>query len=130
MDAANEEGGKDNVTVVLLELIPAQENKKEPLTEVSSPEGKNLPPSAPLGRTGGEAASRMPRGHRAGLAVLGILLAANLAGTVAVLVKQAGMRREQRAWFDQLSKRLDLKEQDTVQVQPPVDSLDLTNITD
>lgn len=130
VDAANEEGGKDNVTVVLLELIPAQENKKEPLTEVSSPEGKNLPPSAPLGRTGGEAAPRMPRGHRAGLAVLGILLAANLAGTVAVLVKQAGMRREQRAWFDQLSKRLDLKEQDTVQVQPPMDSLDLTNITD
>lgn len=130
VDAANEEGGKDNVTVVLLELIPDLENKKEPVAGVSSPEEKDLPPSASAGVAGGEAAPRVPRGHRAGLAVLGILLAANLAGTVAVLVRQAGIRREQRASFEQLSERLDRMERDTVQVQPPLDTLDLTDLTD
>ncbi len=127
VEAANEEGGKDNVTVVLLELIPAIENKKEPLTVVSSPEEKKPSLSDSVDRTG--VASRVPRGHRAGLAVLGILLAANLAGTVAVLVNQARMRREQRALFDRLSMLPDRAEQDTVQVQPPVDTLDLTKIT-
>lgn len=89
VDAANDEGGKDNVTVVLLELF------HDTVTEVKARE-KALSEDQKTAREAGATAS-LPKGHRRGLlllSLLGILLASNLVGTALLMRKQARMRRD------------------------------------
>lgn len=110
VDAANEEGGKDNVTVVLLELYPDAE------TEAKA--GGNTPPKAKKTASEADGGPSMPKGHRRWLlllSILGILLVANLVGTALLLRKQVRMQRKLRGVLEQMSP-------DSVR-QEPLDTL-------
>ena len=123
VDAANGEGGKDNVTVVLLELSPVVDVKKDSPVVASAPKEE----FAPAGETGpaetGASAGEPHRPRRIGPVVLGILLAANLAGTALVLGRQARMDRELHEALERMAEKAVQAQPDTVQVVAPADSI-------